>query len=202
MREVFGDGRLVKVDGGFGIEAVGLSAPALLLPGSEGSPVPDLTPQLGEVLSYTGLLRSSGDNLETISIHFAEILKPQTDTPISPMWAMVSGNLGKAPELNPNKDRIVASIAYDKVGDATSWLRISAYSYLGISNIFATLESGAALIAYGAIESYDYKDKPRAQLALRGYQLLGKSSAPKAPISLASARSVADTAPHAFDEAA
>lgn len=202
MREVFGDGRLVKVDSGFAIEAVGLSAPALLLPASDGSAVPDLTPQVGEVLSYTGLLRSTGDNLETIAIHFAEILKPQAETPVSPMWAMVSGNLGKAPELNPGKDRVVGSIAYDKVGDATSWLRISAYSYLGISNIFSTLESGTALIAYGAIESYDYKDKPRAQLALRGYQLLSKTSGPKAPISLASARSAADTAAHAFDDAA
>ena len=202
MREVFGDGRLVKVDGGFGIEAVGLSAPALLLPGTEGSAVPDLTPQVGDVLSYTGLLRSAGDNLETVAIHFAEILESQANTPVSPMWAMVSGNLGKAPELNPSKDRVVASIAYDKVGDATSWLRISAYSYLGISNIFATLESGTALIAYGAIESYDYKDKPRAQLALRGYQLLAKNAAPKAPVSLASARSVEHTAPHAFDDAA
>jgi hypothetical protein len=202
MREVFGDGRLVMAERGFAIEAVGLGAPALLLDAADGSPVPDLAPQLGKVLSYTGLLRSTGDNLEYVAFHFAEILEPQIETPVSPMWAMVSGNLGKAPELNPSKDRIVASIAYDKIGDAASWLRISAYSYLGISNIFANLESGSALIAYGAIESYDYKDKPRAQLALRGYQLLKAGSGPKAPLSLASARSSADTAPHAFDEAA
>ena len=202
MREVFGDGRLVKVDGGFGIEAVGLNTPALLLPSAAGAPVPDLTAEIGSVLSYTGLLRSSGDNLETISIHFAEILQPQAETPVSPMWAVVSGNLGKAPELNPNKDRVVASIAYDKVSDATSWLRISAYRYFGISDLFSAQESGTAIVAFGALESYDYKDKPRAQLALRGFQLLSKSSAPKAPISLASSRSAADIAPHAFDEAA
>lgn len=204
MREVFGDGRIVTLkSGGFGIEAAGLRSPAQMLPSASGAPVPDLSAQVGKVINYTGLLRSGGDNLETLAFHYADLQLPNEDEPaISPMWAVVSGNLGKAPETNPKGDRLSASIAYDKIGEATSWLRISAYTYFSISDLFAGLEGGSGIVAYGALESYDYNGKPRVQLALRGLQLLVRSAAPKPPTVLGSSRTEADIAPHAFDEAA
>jgi hypothetical protein len=203
MREVFGDGRVVAAkDGGFAIEAPGLHAPALLLPATNGSPVPDMAPYLDKVISYTGLLRSSGENLESVAIHFSDLHGAgEAELLPSPMWAVVSGNLGKAPEANPKGDRIVASIVYDKVGEAASWLRISAYSYFSISDLFAGLEGGTGVVAYGALESYEYNGKPRLQLALRGLQLLTRSSGPKPPTVIGSARSAADIAAHAFDDA-
>ena len=204
MREVFGDGRIVALkSGGFGIEATGLRTPAQMLPGTNGAPVPDLSQHVGMVIAYTGVLQSPGDNLETLAFHYADLQLPNDEQPaVSPMWAVVSGNLGKAPEANPKGDRLSASIAYDKIGDATSWLRVSAYTYFSISDLFAGLEGGAGLVAYGALESYDYNGKPRVQLALRGLQLLARSAAPKPPTVLGSARSESDIAAHAFDDAA
>ena len=201
MREVFGDGRLVKVDSGYAIEAVGLHHPALLLAATDGTPVPNLTSLVGQVISYVGVLQSTGENQEAIAIHAADLQNPPIEVPVSPMWCVISGNLGKAPEANPKGDRIVSSIAYDKIGDATSWLRLTSYSYSSITDLFRELDAGASLIAYGSLESYDYNGKPRAQANLRGLQLL-KPAAPKAPVSLMAARSVSYIAPHAFDEAA
>ena len=201
MREVFGDGRLVKVDSGFAIEAVGLHHPALLLAATDGTPVPDLTSLVGQVISYVGVLQSTGENQEAIAIHAADLQNPPIEVPVSPMWCVISGNLGKAPEANPKGDRVVSSIAYDKIGDATSWLRLTSYAYSSITDLFRELEAGTSLIAYGSLESYDYNGKPRAQANLRGLQLL-KPAAPKAPVSLMAARSASDIAPHAFDEAA
>lgn len=203
MREVFGDGRVVAhKNGGFAIEAPGLSTPALFLPSTAGLPVPDLTPYLGQVISFTGLLQSIGDNLETLAFHCADLQIPTTELAPSPVWAVVSGNLGKAPETNPKGDRLTASIAYDKVGEAASWLRITSYTYVSISDLFTKLEAGHGIIAYGALESYDYNGKPRVQLSLRGYQDLPRSNAPKPPTSLMASRSASDTAAHAFDDAA
>jgi hypothetical protein len=202
MREVFGDGRVVQAAGGIALEAPGLSSPALLLPSTAGMPVPDLTAHLGAVISYTGVLHSSGDNLEAVAIHCSDLQIPPVELQPSPMWAVISGNLGKAPETNPKGDRLTASLAYDKTGDATSWLRITAYTYFSISDLFSKLEAGAAIITYGSLESYDYNGKARAQLGLRGYQELPRHSAPKAPTSLMASRSSSDTAPDAFTAAA
>lgn len=202
MREVFGDGRLVAHENGFAIEAPGLGTPAPLLASTSGQPVPDLSAVVGQVISFTGVLQSTGENLEQLAIHCADLQIPSTETPVSPVWAVVSGNLGKAPEANPKRDRLTASIAYDKIGDATSWLRVTAYTYFSISDLFSKLEAGSGVICYGALESYDYNGKPRVQLSLRGYQELPRSNAPKPPISLMASRSSADTAPHAFDEVA
>jgi hypothetical protein len=189
------------VDSGYAIEAVGLHHPALLLAATDGTPVPNLTSLVGQVISYVGVLQSTGENQEAIAIHAADLQNPPIEVPVSPMWCVISGNLGKAPEANPKGDRIVSSIAYDKIGDATSWLRLTSYSYSSITDLFRELDAGASLIAYGSLESYDYNGKPRAQANLRGLQLL-KPAAPKAPVSLMAARSVSYIAPHAFDEAA
>jgi hypothetical protein len=203
MREVFGDGRVIQLSAGvFGLEAPGLSTPATMLPSTGGVTVPDLTAHLGAVISYTGTLRSTGDNLEVIAIHCADLQIPPVELQPSPMWAVVSGNLGKTPEANPKGDRLTASLAYDKVGDAGSWLRLTAYTYFSISDLFSKLEAGTGIIAYGSLESYDYNGKPRAQLGLRGYQELPRNSAPKAPTSLMASRSSSDTAPDAFTAAA
>lgn len=204
MREVFGDGRVVQHPaGGFAIEAPGLHAPAQLLPGTDGTAVPDLSSLIGQVISYVGILESTGDNLEHARIHGADLQIPAEPIAApSPMWAIVSGNLGKAPEPNPKGDRLTASIAYDKKGEATSWLRLTSYAYFAISDLFRGLEAGTAIEAYGAMESYDYNGKPRLQLAIRGLQLLKSGGSVKTPTSLMAARSAADIAPHAFDEAA
>lgn len=203
MREVFGDGRLVKQANGFAIEAPGLHTPALLLADIDGTPLPDLAAHEGKVISYTGLLQSTGDNQECVALHPTDIQLPVAEATPSPMWCMISGNLGKAPEPNPKGDRIVASLAYDKVAAASSWLRITAYTYFSIAELFAIQETGASLIAYGTLESYDYNGKSRAQLSMRGFQLLPRvSAAPPAPVSLLKARSADTIAPHAFDDAA
>ena len=198
MREVFGDGRVVAHPaGGFGLEAPGLKEPALLLPSTNGTVVPDLTAQIGTVISYVGVLSAPTGDLSSAALHCVDLQLPTTDPAPSPMWAVVSGNLGKAPELNPKKDRYTASLAYHKQGDETSWLRVTAYSYYSIADLFSTLEPGTGLIAYGAIETYTYNDKERLQLALRGMQLLRSGlAAPKPPISLLSARTTDDIAEH------
>lgn len=204
MREVFGDGRLVSLPaGGFGLEAPGLKEPAQLLPATDGTAVPDLSAQVGSVISYVGVLSAPAGDLTGAALHCVDLQVPNGDTQPSPMWCVVSGNLGKAPELNPKGDRYTASLAYDKQGDDTSWLRITAYSYFSIADLFAGLEAGTALIAYGALETYDYNGKERAQLAVRGLQLLKSGSgAAKPPVSLLSARSATDIAEHTSFEAA
>lgn len=204
MREVFGDGRLVAIGNvGFGLEAPGLKEPALLLPATNGAPVPDLSAQVGTVISYVGVLAAPTGDLKAAALHCVDLQIPNEEAAPSPMWAVVSGNLGKAPELNPKGDRYTASLAYAKQGDETSWLRITAYSYYSIADLFAGLEAGTGVIVYGAVESYDYNDKPRVQLAMRGLQLLKSSTAAKPPVSLMSARSADDIAEHTgFDTAA
>lgn len=202
MREVFGDGRLVAHPaGGFAIEAHGLKEPAQLLHATDGTAVPDLSAQVGTVVSYVGALHAPAGDLNTAALHLVDLQVSAAEAPVSPMWAVISGNLGKAPELNPKKDRYTASLALITPGDDTAWLRVTAYSYFSIADLFAGLEAGTSLIAYGAIETYDYNDKPRAQLGLRGLQLI-KPAGPKAPVSLFRARSADDIAPHPFDEAA
>jgi hypothetical protein len=203
MREVFGDGRLVQHNGGLAVEALNLQEPALLLPSTSGMAVPDLSEHLGKVIHYIGVLAAFGGNIDGAAFHSADIQLPAADVPVSPMWAVISGNLGKAPELNPSKDRWGSSLAYHKDGDTTSWIKVIAYKDYSIRPLFEKLGAGTGMIAYGAFETYTYNDKPNLQLALRGLQLLKPAgSTAKAPVSLMAARSSDDIGEHAFDNAA
>ncbi len=166
MRDCFGDGRVAPLaDGsGYGIEALGLHKPLTLLPSASGATV-DLAPFAGKVLSFCGALEVIEGNLEDLRIQLAELHEPAAETPISPAWAVVWGNLGKAPEVNPRGDRVSASIAY-----ATgSWLRLAAYPYYACADRLKAMETGSSITVYGAMETYDYKDKCRLQLAVRGF---------------------------------
>jgi hypothetical protein len=207
MREVFGDARLTTTADGFALEAPGLHRPALLIASTAGVAVPDLSDHLGRVLSFVGALEGPGENLEVLRLHANELhLAPTaSDDPApSPVWAVLTGNLGrdgdsdKGAAYNPKKDRVTGSLAYAKGDAGTSWLRISCYAHYAAAALLAELEAGAAITAYGALESYDYNSKPRLQLALRGFQLTraGGSGRPT-PITLMSSRSRDDIAPQA-----
>ena len=108
------------------------------------------------------------------------------------MFAAISGNLGKskineelAAEPNPKGDRFSASVAFHKTpAGHTSWLRVVAYGYNAVADLFQELEAGASVILLGQLESYVYNDKPRLQLNLRGLQRQERNSAPPAPASL------------------
>jgi hypothetical protein len=183
MRDCFGDGVVVAIDATtFGINAPGLHKPITLLPSPDGA-MPDLTPFVGKVLSYTGILEVVAGNQEDLRLQIIELHEPAVDTAASPVWAVISGNLGKAPEVNPKGDRISASIAY---ADG-AWLRIAAYPYYSCSDTLKQMEAGSAITAFGAMETYTYKDGDRLQLALRGFGQhdFGGSRKPKVVFSAA-----------------
>lgn len=205
MREVFGDVRLVTAADGFALEAPGLHRPAGLIASTAGLAVPDLSDHLGRIVSFVGALEAPGENLEVLRIHANELqLAPSAaeDPAPSPLWGVISGNLGrngetdKAAGYNTKRDRVTASLAYAKSDVGTSWLRITCYAYYAAAPLLAELEAGAGITSYGALESYDYKGKPRLQLELRGFQLTRSGgNARQAPISLMSSRSRDDIAP-------
>lgn len=205
MREVFGDARLVTTTDGFALEAPGLHRPATLIASTSGLAVPDLSDHLGRIVSFVGALQAPGENLEVLRLHANELHlapTPGDDPNPSPLWGVISGNLGRDGEsgkgaaYNPKGDRVTASIAYAKTDAGTSWLRISCYAYYSAAALLAELEAGSGIVGYGALESYDYNSKPRLQLALRGFQLSrSATTARPAPISLMSSRSPDDIAP-------
>ncbi len=165
MRDCFGDGRVASLpDGGYGIEALGLHKPLRLLPSASGATV-DLAPFAGKVLSFSGALEVVDGNLEDLRLQIAELHEPAAETPISPVWAVVWGNLGKAPEVNPKGDRVGASLAFA----SGSWLRLAAYPYYACADRLKQLEAGASITVYGAMETYEYKERDRLQLAVRGF---------------------------------
>ena len=174
MRDCFGDGRVVSLSGGgYGIEALGLHKPLTLLPSMQGVAI-DLSSFEGKILSYVGVLEVVDGNLEDLRLHVAELQEPDAalGLPVSPVWTVISGNLGRAPEVNPKGDRVSASIAYA----SGSWLRLTAYPYYACSDKLKELESGTSITVYGAMETYEYKEKDRLQLAVRGFAQNGNST--------------------------
>jgi hypothetical protein len=202
MRDCFGDGLVVQAaDGnGFGIEALGLHKPLTLLPSASGATV-DLAPFTGKILSFSGALELIDGNLEELRIQLAELHQPAADTPMSPVWAVVWGNLGKPPEVNPKGDRVGASLAYA----SGSWLRLAAYPYYACADRLKEMETGSSITVYGAMETYAYKEKDRLQLAVRGFtpnHLGGGAKKPTTIFSEASASHGAQMPTDAFTLAA
>jgi hypothetical protein len=202
MRLVFGTASLVALNSGFGLSASGLHEPANLLPSLGGAAVPDLTDHLGALIEFTAQLVAPGENLTHLGLHFIDLRLAVEGAAATPLKAVVSGNLGKPPELNPKGDRVSASLAYSGSGDATSWLRLTAHKAYAIAEQFASREKGTTLIAVGTLESYVYNNKPNVQLVLDAFEQVALGSGYKPPVSLASSFSDADAAPaHAFEEA-
>jgi len=195
MRQLFGDAILQHVHGAPHLVCPGLQNSAQILFDAGCTP-PDLSAYEGKTLSFNGLLHSPGENLEVPALHITDLQAPAGDAAqlLQPsfMFAAISGNLGKskineelAAESNPKGDRFTASVAYHKTHSGqTSWLRVTAYAYNAVADIFQELEAGASVILLGQLESYTYNDKPRLQLNLRGLQRQERSSAPPAPTSL------------------
>lgn len=210
MREVFGDGRIVKLkDGNFGIECLGLSEPAVLLRSLTGDEIPDLTAHEGKVLGFMGQLEAPGGNAEHCRIHLSDLNFAEQEPAVSPMWGGFSGNFGNPPELNPKGDRFVGSIAFHndpgRSGDeGASWLRLACYSYFSISDLFQLIAKGEPVVCFGAIESYTYNERQRMQLAVRGLQRLPRSggAAPKPPEVLFRSRDAKESDADAFTDAA
>lgn len=178
MRSVFGYGRVVALDGGgWGLECLGLHRPMQVVGDY------DLSAHAGAVIAFQGELPIVSGNLELPMIDPFDLNKPQEECPITAVTAVVGGNLGSAPAINPKGDRISGSIAYDKpVGtEQTSWLRIAAYAYFSAADCLAQLDQGSSVIAFGQLESYVYKNEDRLQLNLLGLQRRYISSAPKPP---------------------
>ncbi len=166
MRDCFGDGRVVQLpSGGYGIEALGIHKP-LTLAFEAGAEV-DLSTQLGQVLTFVGQLQIVQGNQEDLALDLTELQVGDPAAQISPVWAVFAGNLGKAPEVNPKGDRVGASLAYAN----GSWLRLAAYPYFASTDQLKNLDGGKSIVAYGTMETYEYKDKDRLQLAVRGFGL-------------------------------
>jgi hypothetical protein len=202
MRLVFGTAPLVALTSGFGLDAPGLHEPAPLLPSLGGAAVPDLTDHLGALIDFTAQLVAPAENITHLGLHFIDLRLASEGAAAVPLRAVVSGNLGKPPELNPKGDRVSASLAYAGSGDTTSWLRLTAHKAYAIADQFAAREKGATLLAVGTLESYLYNGKPNVQLVLDAFEQVSFGGGYKPPVSLASSFSEADAAPaHAFEEA-
>lgn len=202
MRLVFGTAPLVTLTNGFGLSAPGLHEPALLLPSLGNAPVPDLTSHLGALIEFTAQLVAPAENITHLGLHFIDLRLAPEGSSATPLKAVVSGNLGKAPEINPKGDRVSASLAYAGSGDNTSWLRLTAHKAYAIADQFAAREKGVTLLAVGTLESYVYNEKPNVQLVLDAFEQVAFGSGYKPPVSLASSFTEADAAPaHAFEEA-
>ena len=196
MREVFGDVRLVRLGEGYGVEAVGLHRPTPLTSLADGSPLPDFSALVGRVLNLTGVIVATPGNIETLDLLVADLhdSAPGLTQP-SPLYSVVTGNLGKTPETNPRDDRLTASLALQHTGDEACWLRLTSYRYRAVSDLFTNLTAGALICAYGSMESYDYKDRERLQLNLNGFgamRIPGASA--ERPTSYARARNADDAA--------
>lgn len=173
IRDCFGNGLLVATSGGYGIEAVGLHKPLQL---TFADDTPDLSSSCGQVITYSGLLPLIKGNLEELSIQAVDI-QLSDDPAITKVWAVVTGNLGKAPEVNPKGDRVGASIAYAD----NAWLRLTAYAYFSCTDKFKELDAGKRVIVYGALESYTYRDSDRLQLCVQGFGLLSSAGGSRKP---------------------
>lgn len=182
MRDCFGNARLVALPGGYGLEAPGLHKPLILRFGGD---TPDLSSIAGKIVTYNGHLPTISGNLEEATIEVAELQIADQEISCTPIWAVVIGNLGKAPEANPKGDRVGASIAYAD----NAWLRLAAYTYFSCTDKFKELEAGKRILVYGCLESYEYKDSDRLQLAIQSFGLVGASNATRKPTVLYSSPS-------------
>ena len=208
MRRVFCDGRVVRLSDGWGLECVGLQTPAKLINGLNGAVVPDLTAFEGSIVSVNGALEAAQGNVELPRVHLVDIYRGEAEAPLSPLWAVLSGNLGNPPEMNPKGDRWVGSLAFmtnPTAGDeGTSWVRLTTYPHFSVSDDFQTLPKGEPVLVHGYIESYTYNDKARMQLAVRGLDRLPRAAgnAPKPPEVIFRAGGGADIQADSFTDAA
>lgn len=195
MRDCFGTGRLVSLDGaGYGIEALGLHKP-LILTFPHDQPTPDLSHVAGKAILYSGslpvlgayggLVGQDSRNLERLTLTPIELQAFDDDAPITPCIGVVLGNLGKAPEVNPKGDRVGASLAYAD----NSWLRLAAYPYYSCTDKLKELEAGKRIVVYGQMESYEYKDADRLQLAVQGFGSIAGTGGARKPTVLYSSPS-------------
>lgn len=175
MRDCFGNGTLVALPGGYGITATGLHKPLALV--FDDGATPDLSSVVDKPITFVGALPLISGNLEELSLHVVELQVAADDAVITPVFAVVAGNLGKAPELNPKGDRVGASIAY---ADG-AWLRLAAYPYYSCTDKLKEQEAGRAIVVYGTIETYEYKDSDRLQLAVYGFGITGGASTARKP---------------------
>lgn len=164
IRDCFGNGRLVAIQDGYGIDATGLHKPLAL---TFADSTPDLSSCCGQVITYNGLLPLAKGDLEELSIQ-AENLTIADDTVISKVWCAVAGNLDDAPELNPQDNCFDAVIFYAN----NSKLRLSAYPYFSCTGKFKELEAGQRVTVYGALESYSYYGCDYLKLSVQGFYLL------------------------------
>jgi hypothetical protein len=191
VREVTGDVKLVAIGKNFAIEAPGLHKPALLLPQIDGTPLPDLTPYVGQTIYLTAALEAFKDHssINELRLHPLE-LYPSFEIggappPPGPLFGVITGRLGSAPESNKGGDYFNASLAYHSVPGAersASWIKLTARSYTSIVDLFSQLEAGAAIVTYGQIETYaTSENKDRAQLVVRGFSRLSVGSPVQKP---------------------
>jgi hypothetical protein len=207
MRLVFGDARIVMHGGSPSLQFTGLESPATILPSTEGAAVPDLTPYVGQVLSFTGVLDAPGINLEVPYLHWSEFRPILGEAQPGPAIALVSGNMGrntndqnKAVGPSLSGKTLSGSLAFHQREKLTSWIRVTALPDQGISIFFADLEPGARVIIAGNLESSTYNEKPRMQIALRSFQHLGPTGA-GVPAAIASSFAHSETAEQAIDAA-
>jgi hypothetical protein len=193
MRLVFGDGLLVLHDNQPCLQFIGLQTPATILPSLTGQAVPDLSAYVGKVLHFSGELEAPGENLELPRFHWSEFRVAPDGYPHGCATAVVTGNLGKAPEANPKADRFTASLAFHSVLKVSSWVRLTALSDYGFCPFFEKLEAGVRMLAAGVVESYtSQQGNARLQVNLRSFQMLGGAGY-KPPERIASSFAASET---------
>lgn len=217
MRECFGFGKIVRTEAGWGAAFDGVTAgPVDLLPSLAGAPVPDFNAYEGKVLQLVGALDTSAQRyisgastIQTAGLCLSDVLLEPEGLPSpwhpSHLHCAVAGNIGKAPEANPSGDRLNVSLALSGAGNGSgsgSWINLTAYQYLSVCDQLRSLETGARITAFGTIETYIYRERPRLQLALLAIALLPKSEARPQPISLMSSRPALSAEADAFVSAA
>jgi len=215
MRECFGFGKIVRTDAGWGATFDGITAgPVDLLPSLAGAPVPDFNAYEGKVLQLVGSLDTNASRhlngagtIQSAGLNLSDVLlEPEGNTSSwhsSHLHCAVAGNIGKAPEANPSGDRLNVSLALSGAPQGSSnWINLTAYQYLSVCDQLRGLETGARITAFGTIETYIYKERPRLQLALLAIGLLPKSEARSQPVSLMSSRPALSAEADAFVSAA
>jgi hypothetical protein len=183
MRIVVGDARLVATPTGYALEAPGLQYPAALIATAAGDPLPDLSAAVGQICNFSGLLQTPGANLNLLALLVTDLNLPQQPLAApGPLYATVSGRLGKQPEANraSSPDWYSGSLCYDSPEDrnkASSWIRIQCRTYFSIADRFIELETGALISATGPLESWQTAEgKHRCALSLRGFDRSGARS--------------------------
>lgn len=198
MRLVFGTGKITPLEtGGYGLAFKRLHTPLVLL-ALKPEAMPDLSPYDGKLCQFNGLLDNKPGNLREPRAFFTllRLLPPAEEavtTEQTELTAIVSGNIGSTPSMNPSGDRFAASIPFagtSREGEnSTAWLQVATEFAKSegpdaIAQAFSQIAQGTPLLVAGVLTSYVYKgsdgtEKPGMHVSVKGFDMLGTPGATK-----------------------